>query len=169
MSNCRVCNTELTDANWFASLQKKNSQVCRSCCAAKSQSWRENNRERANELARRHVANNPESHKASCQKTIEKLRQEVFAEYGGKCQGCGIDDPDLLDIDHISNNGAAHRKIGIRGRSMKYLLKREGFPKDNYQLLCKNCNWKKEILRRRSGKVAFEIFQAINQVESCKN
>lgn len=77
----------------------------------------------------------------------------MVAAYGGKCAHCGINDQVVLDIDHIDNNGSIHRKQGIHGWQLYRLLKRQGWPKDNYQLLCKNCNWRKEILRRRPAEI----------------
>lgn len=153
MEICRVCSTELTDANWYPSLRKRNCRICSVCNAEKAQAWRDENRERANAQARKYFQSHPERVLKSGRKNRVKTRLEMVAAYGGKCAHCGINDQVVLDIDHIDNNGSIHRKQGIHGWQLYRLLKRQGWPKDNYQLLCKNCNWRKEILRRRPAEI----------------
>ncbi len=73
------------------------------------------------------------------------LRQQILLIYGSRCACCGESTPEFLTIDHIKNDGAAHRKeVGEGGRFYKW-LRRQGFPKDNFQLLCFNCNCAKGI------------------------
>lgn len=74
-----------------------------------------------------------------------KLKLEIINEYGGACQCCGENEPRFLAIDHINGNGSEHRKeIGIKGGYRFYLwLKENKYPKDNFQLLCMNCNFAK--------------------------
>lgn len=80
----------------------------------------------------------------------DKIKQEVVNAYGGMCACCGEDNPLFLSIDHIHNNGAKHRRsLGSVGKSggsiFYYWLKRHGFPQDDYQLLCHNCNQGKRL------------------------
>lgn len=71
-----------------------------------------------------------------------KIKDEVFAAYGGyECKCCGEKTVEFLQIDHIENNGAEHRKTLKRG-SMYPWLKKNKFP-PGYQVLCCNCNWAK--------------------------
>lgn len=67
-----------------------------------------------------------------------------------KCCICGIDDIDMLCIDHVANNGAKHRKEhGFTGGTQIYKwIVESGFP-SGFQVLCWNHNAKKEITRRR--------------------
>lgn len=76
-----------------------------------------------------------------------RLRDEVLREYGHACQcdGCQETRAEFLAVDHTNGDGSAHRKeIGgtqRAGGAMTYLwLKRHGFPKDRFRLLCHNCN-----------------------------
>ena len=76
-----------------------------------------------------------------------KLRAEVLAAYGGKCQcpGCSQTHPDFLHVDHVGNDGAKHRRelsSGKRysGHRFYTWLRKHGFPKKGFQLLCANCN-----------------------------
>ena len=88
-----------------------------------------------------------------------KLKLEVLTHYGkrGKMmcswKGCTISDPDVLELDHIHNDGAAMRKDHSNGRwwgghHLYAFLRERKFP-EGYQTLCCNHNRKKEILRRR--------------------
>jgi len=80
----------------------------------------------------------------------KELKAEVIAAYGGRCVCCGNDYPELMTIHHIAGDGAAHRKslFGksyIAGYRFYRWLKRNGFPKDNFELNCWNCNASKDI------------------------
>jgi len=76
---------------------------------------------------------------------FRKLKAEVIREYGSLCKCCGEDTFEFMSIDHINNDGARHREEAkCGGGSTFYLwLKRNKFPKDNFQLLCFNCNYAK--------------------------
>jgi hypothetical protein len=72
-----------------------------------------------------------------------KLKSFVFKEYGNSCECCSENIWQFLTIDHINNWGAQHRKneIGLRGGKAIYQwLKNNNYPKDNFRLLCYNCN-----------------------------
>jgi len=62
--------------------------------------------------------------------------------YGGRCACCGINDLDVLSIDHINGGGRKqHQKEG----PLRYnKLRRQGYP-EGYQVLCMNCNQAKGI------------------------
>jgi hypothetical protein len=110
--------------------------ICKQCAHQQKARWRSDNLERARETARRRQrVVGPAENKA--------LREQILREYGGVCVCCGESEPKFLSIDHINNDGAEHRKeVGHGGRLYRW-LRRNGFPKDNYQLLCMNCNFAK--------------------------
>lgn len=66
-----------------------------------------------------------------------KQRREVIEHYGGKCTCCGESIFEFLQLDHINNDGAAHRKQ--IGKGMYGWVIRNGFP-EGFQVLCTNCN-----------------------------
>jgi hypothetical protein len=70
-----------------------------------------------------------------------------------KCQaeGCEVNDPDMLSLDHINNDGAKDRKLGrgYAGVALYGMLEREKFP-EGFQTLCFNHQSKKELERRRA-------------------
>jgi len=78
------------------------------------------------------------------------MRQEVR---GRGCEGISPDDVDVLQIDHIKDNGAAERRA-IKGKfgnavfetNIYYARVIKGNTTD-YQLLCANCNWRKRVKR----------------------
>lgn len=78
---------------------------------------------------------------------VRSLRHEVMMAYGGYiCACCGEAEPLFLQIDHVNNDGADHRReLGYDGngkggstRTM-FWLKANGFP-PGFQILCANCN-----------------------------
>jgi len=87
----------------------------------------------------------------------QKLKEEVFSHYGGKCACCGESVLVFLCIDHIDGKGAEHRRSiypqrpwggrsnGASGVKMYGWLKAHGYP-EGFQILCFNCNSAKHIL-----------------------
>lgn len=70
-----------------------------------------------------------------------KRRAELLEAYGGFCACCGETAGEFLTVDHISGNGRQHRReIGDGGHALREWLRSKNYPKDNFQLLCWNCN-----------------------------
>lgn len=94
--------------------------------------------------ARRKQLRTPEARKrdtAAMARRHKALRKEMIEAYGGKCQCCGEDEPLFLELDHIKNDGHKHRRTIGRGSGVTYrTLKKAGWPRGDYQLLCANCN-----------------------------
>lgn len=66
---------------------------------------------------------------------------EMVAAYGGSCCCCGLQNPGFLTIDHTDGNGAEKRRNGdSRGVKFYSALKKRGYPKEGYRLMCFNCN-----------------------------
>lgn len=68
-----------------------------------------------------------------------KLRADVLRAYGGKCACCHESTPEFLEMDHVQNNGAAHRRE-IGHTRLYAWLKANEFPQAAFQILCANCN-----------------------------
>lgn len=72
-----------------------------------------------------------------------KLKSEVVAAYGGRCDCCGESELAFLQVDHANGDGAAHRReIGcVTGAPFWTWLRRHGFPRGlGIRVLCANCN-----------------------------
>ncbi len=84
---------------------------------------------------------NPQKMKKQSQRKRRRIKREIIAKYGGKCQCCNEDRFEFLCIDHINGGGSQHRKnLKKRGRDFYYWLLKEEFDPDKYRVLCHNCN-----------------------------
>lgn len=105
---------------------------CKKCSAARSADRVAKNHEQVRTVANR-----------AMRKMNRKLRGIVLAAYGPVCTCCGEDEEVFLTIDHVNNDGVAHRKeIGAASISLYRWLQKNNFP-SNFQILCRNCNWAK--------------------------
>jgi len=77
----------------------------------------------------------------------ENVRHEMIEAYGGKCVVCRENDPIVLVLDHIDDDAWEDKRVG--GYNLYLQLRRQGWPKGRYQLLCHNCNFRKEYIKRR--------------------
>lgn len=71
-----------------------------------------------------------------------RLREEVYAHYGGFiCACCKEGNEEFLTIDHADGDGAEHRReIGRATYAMLLWLKRNNYPR-GFRILCMNCNF----------------------------
>lgn len=99
----------------------------------RSQRWKLKNRDKWLEQMR----------KASLKQRVT-LRSEMISAYGSKCNCCGESIPQFLELDHIDNDGNCDRKENGCGVKLLGRLKKQGWPKKRYQLLCSNCNQGKQ-------------------------
>jgi hypothetical protein len=70
----------------------------------------------------------------------EKLRLEIIEVYGGRCACCGEHRHELLTMDHVGGRKSVGHSRNISGNTLYRWLKKHGFPKDLFRLLCFNCN-----------------------------
>jgi len=100
--------------------------------------------------SKRYRAANRERARLAYKKYYRKLRQEILEVYGRKCALCKEREENQLTIDHLHNDGQAHRRH--RGRNWYVDVRREGFPKHKYRILCRRCNiqqWRKSLGKKR--------------------
>ena len=68
-----------------------------------------------------------------------ELRDSVLKKFGEVCVKCGFSDKRALHIDHVNGNGAKdRRRFPCVKAYYRYLLS-DG-TKEDYQVLCANCN-----------------------------
>jgi len=70
-----------------------------------------------------------------------RLRNEMLDHYGRKCACCGEKHVEFLTLEHVNRDGSAHRKEVGGGANTYRDLKRKGWPKKGFKVLCMNCNW----------------------------
>jgi hypothetical protein len=76
---------------------------------------------------------------------IKLLRKKVFDAYNNKCNCCGETHEVFLQLDHVHNNGAEHKRAV--GRDQLAILNSVldlGCPPD-FQILCANCHLAKTM------------------------
>jgi len=79
-------------------------------------------------------------------KYFERVKKEMIEAYGSRCALCGEDRLEFLTIDHVNGGGKKHRhSLGVSSgkRGFYMWLRKQGWPRDDYQLLCFNCNCSK--------------------------
>lgn len=102
--------------------------------------WYEAHKEEQKANSKAYYQVHKEEQRAKGRARHAALRLEALKHYGGQCACCGETEPKFLGIDHIDNNGAAHRKeIGRSGKAIYYWLRDNNYPK-GFQVLCHNCN-----------------------------
>ena len=71
-----------------------------------------------------------------------KIRADMLAALGGKCECCGEDKPEFLALDHRNGGGSKERREKANNTSGgTYRIARDaGYPTEKYRLLCHNCN-----------------------------
>lgn len=79
----------------------------------------------------------------------------VLSNGEGTCRHCGHGDIDVLCLDHVNDDGAMHRGSSktnkLCGSKLYSWLIRTGYEAGKaFQVLCANCNLKKEVLRQRA-------------------
>lgn len=87
----------------------------------------------------------------------QKRRMKCLSHYSNgkiKCAICGIEDIDVLVIDHIEGGGSRHaRERGTYRSHLYQFLIKNNFP-DGYRVLCHNCNWKEARRLKLIGRKA---------------
>ncbi len=76
-------------------------------------------------------------------KRRKELKVRVLKAYGGcrcSCPGCSETLVQLLTIDHVNNDGKAHRERLWNGSRVYKDLEDRGFP-EGFRVLCMSCNW----------------------------
>lgn len=125
LRRCGQCELWKEEKEFYKHKDYKRQGVCQRCFKASRKTfYEENNKEiRAKESLARWI-----------------LRLEIIAGYGGVCECCGESSPEFLTIDHVGGGGRADRNLSGGPKSVYKRLKKLGFPKNGFRLLCYNCN-----------------------------
>lgn len=110
------------------------------------------NKEKLDQRSIDWIAANPEKRHKTALSYYYRLQNEAILAYGGYvCCWCGIDEPFVLAIDHVNNDGKEHRRLigSVGGHKFYKWLRDNNYPK-GFQVLCMNCNHAKY---RNGGKL----------------
>jgi len=152
---CYTCKqTKSIDEFWKNKNRYDGCQIyCKICQRKVNDKWIASHPAVQKEVRLRHknkdVASYLEKHRKRNARSRNKLINEVFMVLGNACACCGETERSFLCIDHINNDGAEHRKLrgasakGRNGVDIYVDVRKEGFPRDRYQVLCFNCNMSK--------------------------
>lgn len=130
-THCSVCGADISDkhARWARGL-------CHNCYC---KDHHDRNEERLKAYREHYNHNNAEQMRDKRIARLAMLRLEMIVAFGGKCKCCGESEPAFLTLDHVNNDGSIERRVRSNRQTIQ-LLKKLGWPKDGYQLLCYNCN-----------------------------
>ena len=68
-----------------------------------------------------------------------RRREKLVADLGGECACCGEDRYEFLQIDHINDDGAEHRRRLGRPNLATSDIRAHGL--EHFRILCANCNF----------------------------
>jgi hypothetical protein len=88
---------------------------------------------------------NPAHKREALRKSRAKLKAEVYSHYGSVCTCCGETNAGFLSIDHVKGGGFKHRQAVGGGLAILYDIKRRGYPRGEFQILCFNCNLGRQL------------------------
>lgn len=154
-----VCCSHILPKTEFYIVRGRLTSRCKKCELLKNKEWRSKNNDKVKSYAKNYYQNNKERFRigglkwatqnrekylamqnASMKKNIKLRRLEFIKAYGGKCECCGESQPEFLTLEHKDKSGQAHRKIVRSSHRILGHLKRDGWPKDRFGILCWNCN-----------------------------
>jgi hypothetical protein len=98
--------------------------------------WKKEMERRRNNTV--YPAKNPKK-QAQQRAYASRVKKEVINFYAGQCVCCGENDIDVLNIDHINQDGSILRRLYPSQNKIYFWLRKNGYP-DDYQVLCCNCN-----------------------------
>ena len=123
---------------------------------AASRKWYAENIEYAREYGRNYHRANRDRRREYAQRYHFGLKTDAMRAYSTRevgCARCSEMDIDVLTLDHVHNDGAEQRRAFGRsflgGTRLYCWLKKHNYP-SGFQVLCANCNLKKELLRLRA-------------------
>lgn len=110
-------------------------------CSGWSKMNREINLDIRRKQGRERYAINRDARTAIQRERNAKLKMELITAYGGSCTCCGEMEPRFLTLEHTNRDGKHHRAAVGGGYAVYRDLKKRGFPKGSFTILCMNCNF----------------------------
>ena len=143
-AKCETCGV----SRWYTKYDAARGRItpnCQPCSVAKYHSTRiKKTKEEKTQWRQQWYRQNKATSDAYSKLWRRQERMRLIESFGGMCSECGERDTIVLDFDHINNDG--HKETNA---NIIFSVKRNP---ERFQLLCKNCNWRKEYWRRNSAK-----------------
>lgn len=136
MKTCGRCRQAKSLAEFTPSARLRSGTWCNPCMAVSNKARWHHLKQNADYTA---------SRRADLRRNYQMRKLDAIRLLGSACRCCDETRPQFLQIDHINNDGAEHRRaLGTGGGShvVLYSQIREG-KTSGLQLLCANCNWGK--------------------------
>lgn len=94
----------------------------------------------------------------------DRLRRECFALYGVCCVSCGLTDELSLCLDHVKDDGQFRRNAFFErlGFNLHPKILSGELLREDFQLLCHNCNYLKKMTRSVGVKVVSFSFSDVS-------
>ena len=70
---------------------------------------------------------------------MRKIRAEAIEHLGGKCEYCGCDIPEALEVNHINGTKNIHKRHKSSSKSFNLAILRGEYD-DKVELTCRVCN-----------------------------
>lgn len=122
---CGDCKAWLPLTSYYARTNGNPANICKACRASRANRNYYQNRDRALEKMR---------------ESRLKIRLEMISAYGNRCVLCGQSRWEFLTLDHVDGGGKTHQRMNHGSLGILRELKRHGWPKNGFRLLCWNCN-----------------------------
>lgn len=145
MKECYVCRDkkEVSEFNVNNFFKDKLSVYCRECERLLQRTKYRNNKVHQRLYQTAYRDRNRLKFRLLNKTYRENVKRMVLKHYGDKCACCDETESEFLTIDHVNNDGAAHRKeLGVSSVRIHRWLKKNNFP-PGFQILCMNCNFAK--------------------------
>lgn len=146
---CSTCKHEKTLNRFYKKANGKEGYTarCKDCVSIyqKSDSARANTkRYQGSEKYRAYLksVHNSQKYILKRREHNKQIRITTLNAYGNACQCCGESTYEFLSIDHMNNDGSAHRKEV--GNKICRWLRKNNYP-EGFQILCHNCNQAKGL------------------------
>lgn len=148
-NNCCFCKCDLNNLNMFKAHVDNNYSICKTCSVS---------------INKKSNNTKPITNKTFIKKKESlTMKEKVIKNYGSKCECCNENEFYFLTIDHILGGGSSRINITettARGSEFYRYLIKNNYPKDEFRLLCYNCN----CSRGAWGKCYHELNREHNKI-----
>lgn len=145
MKYCKRCYTEKENKEFYKDKESIDGlkYYCKDCTKNHVKKYYKIHKKERKEYSNKYHKNNREKRLIYFKQQTKNRKLKIIEAYGGKCNCCGESTFEFLSIEHKKKDGNKQkRELGGAVNFHNWLIK-NNFPKDNFELLCFNCNLSK--------------------------